>query len=834
MFAKVVEHFTELQRPIVTILAENEGLDYELEMENGYFKLPNGDFYPHNLFDAIQSLTSHSGDVMGEAIIRAAFNDITKFTLEPKRVVKLLPDRVESVKNAQMVIDRIQFQISASPIMQNLEQSWKNMSFSIRDNHPGTLLCVQRVFERKKIYTMENLPQTEKDIVSLMKEIPANDVIPQLLEQAMGIKVPKLNISPVTGQCYNIINDCTVPITIFKLETNYTLSPIGYLIPSDIKCELNPEIKDICEFVSSNAEYIESRLKDLNVVGNINAHDHVFHVSARVGGGYNVISTNVECNKFTKFTALREYRQFRLTLVNDVDLSTEFTAAVDNLPNFALEELESVKKFNAFFQRFGTHVVTSCFGGGAIEITASVETTKTFKSIEDMRGFASQLRAVFGNVFGLGIDSSYTGGYQRESRTNLSNISYTIALKGGDMAYHIRNLAQLSSDKASEHIQKWVQSLSVQPLMLNTNMHLVPLSYYVRKYNPNAAQEIDLASQELFKANLKYVSSLNPPPPPPRPDVPPPLQQKSSGCLKSGTFILLSDGRNLPVERIQAGDMVLDINLKPSRVVGVNHMFLDGKQFYGFSENNCFFTGGHIFARNKSNEFFVLSKHELLKDNPFLDDLNITEVQRDQSMEVMKINGNFGTTAVVCETVTIYRDETQYDATVPVYFLIVENETGTYIANGYVCRHSLPRFERWPKTLACLQKIFTSDVLKRNFTGKKLSIMALREMEKMADHVAEQLKKALSSNRFIFVHETTNAKQESILEESTMTQLSRYLTTMTEIAHDNYWSAFAMLIYGRCGGLFRDVLDNQKNETVSCSLLTDFVIKRVESFAKNN
>ncbi|CAF3513478.1 unnamed protein product [Rotaria sp. Silwood2] len=517
MFAKVVEQFTELPRPIVTILAENKGADYKLKKENGYFKLPNGDFYPHNLFGAIQSLTSHSGDDMEEAIIRAAFKDISKFTLKPKLVVELLSDGVQSVKNAQMVIDKIQFQISASPIMENLEQSWKNMSSSIHDNYPGTLLCVQRVFERKKIYTMENLPQTKKDIVSLMKEIPANNVVPQLLEQALGIEVPKLNISLVTGQCYNIINDCTVPITIFKLETNYTLSPIGYLMPSDIKCELNPEIKDICEFFRSNAEYIASRLKDLNVAGNINVNNHLFNVTARVGGDYNVISTNVDCNKFTKFAALREYRQFRLTLVNDVDLSQEFTAAVDNLPTFALKKLESVNKFKAFFQRFGTHVVTSCFGGGAMEFAVSVENKETLKSIEDIRRFASQLRADFGNVFGLGIDSTYTGGYQNESRTNLSGTSYNATLKGGDMTYHIRNLTQLSSDKASEHIEKWVQSLSVQPLMLNTNMHLMPLSYYARKHNPNAGQQIDLASQELFKDNLKYVPVSTRTPPRPKP-----------------------------------------------------------------------------------------------------------------------------------------------------------------------------------------------------------------------------------------------------------------------------------------------------------------------------
>ena len=59
--------------------------------------------------------------------------------------------------------------------------------------------------------------------------------------------------------------------------------------------------------------------------------------------------------------------------------------------------------------------------------------------------------------------------------------------------------------------------------------------------------------------------------------------------------------------------------------------------------------------------------------------------------------------AVTCR---IFKNKTEYDAEVPAYFLIVENETDTYIANDYVCRHKLPRFDGWLNTLTCFQKRF--------------------------------------------------------------------------------------------------------------------------------
>ncbi|CAM4842294.1 unnamed protein product [Rotaria magnacalcarata] len=819
--SSIVHQFTELPISIITIVGENEAIEYGLPQENGYFKLPNEDFYPYNLFQVIQQITTQAGDVM-------------EFKVS-KKVTKLLPFESQPVTDAMDAINAIMFNVTSTEVTESLNKSWKSMDSSVRNNNPGILQCIQTVFTKKGIKKLAELPKTENDIIMLMKEIPTNSIVPQLFQQALGIKVPKLGISLAVGQCYNIINDCTTPVSIFKFADSYTLSPIGYLIPSEIKCDMHSETKDVCQFVNSYNDYINCRLKDLNVIGQIRSEASAFNIDAGGSTGYNVITKNAAHDVRTKFTSLREYRQFRLTLANDIALDSDFESVVRDLPRFDLNDHTFVTKFQAFFQRYGTHVVISCFGGGSIEIEATVQTSGNLRSVDDLQKFTFQMKAGLTKIFETNVDSTYTDTHQSHSQANLTNITYSAYFKGGDIRHHVQNLANISSTDASRRISQWIESLTIQPLMLKTNMQLVPLSYYAEKINKNAAQNIELASKELFQASLNYVPPPPPPPPPPRPKVQPPQPENSGDCLKAGTLIMSSDGHQLPIEMIRSGDMILDIKLKPCKVIGVIYMLLDCKKFHGFSKTNCFFTGGHIFARDKSNEFFVVSKEAILKDNPFINELNVVEIKPNQSIKVMKFKNDSGKKhIVVCENVTIYKDETKYDSTTPVYFLIVESETGTYIANGYVCRHELPTFERWPNTLACFQEIFASNIVKQNSIGRKLTPSTLRRIEKIVDHVAEQLEREFSSKCETFFNDITNTGHENISTKYTIPDLSSYLTILTEMIENNYWSTFGMLIYGRCGNLIRELLDNQKQQTISISQIADFIIKSIENFSENN
>lgn len=62
--------------------------------------------------------------------------------------------------------------------------------------------------------------------------------------------------------------------------------------------------------------------------------------------------------------------------------------------------------------------------------------------------------------------------------------------------------------------------------------------------------------------------------------------------------------------------------------------------------------------------------------------LNAVKIKPNQSLEVMRFKNDSGKKHIVCENLTTYKDKTNYDAATPIYYLIVESETGTCIANG--------------------------------------------------------------------------------------------------------------------------------------------------------
>ncbi len=71
-FKRIIEETSRFPKPITIVVAENKAEEQELPLVGGYYRLPNGEYYPKNLFEKIQQLTLRGGDPIGEAIITAA------------------------------------------------------------------------------------------------------------------------------------------------------------------------------------------------------------------------------------------------------------------------------------------------------------------------------------------------------------------------------------------------------------------------------------------------------------------------------------------------------------------------------------------------------------------------------------------------------------------------------------------------------------------------------------------------------------------------------------------------------------------------------------------
>ena len=70
---------------------------------------------------------------------------------------------------------------------------------------------------------------------------------------------------------------------------------------------------------------------------------------------------------------------------------------------------------------------------------------------------------------------------------------------------------------------------------------------------------------------------------------------------------------------------------------------------------------------------------------------------------------------------------TKMDPSTPVYYLITSGKDGSYIADNFVARHELPKFEQWPYTYATIELViqnFSIDIPMETI-GKKHFLFVL-------------------------------------------------------------------------------------------------------------
>ncbi|CAL8138954.1 unnamed protein product [Orchesella dallaii] len=203
-------------------------------------------------------------------------------------------------------------------------------------------------------------------------------------------------------------------------------------------------------------------------------------------------------------------------------------------------------------------------------------------------------------------------------------------------------------------------------------------------------------------------------PTPTRPSISTPTRRlpSNSSCLKPGTKILMSDFTEKPVRLLQVGDIIMDMNLNPTRVLGVAHEFLLDQKFFGFDNQSFFFTDNHIFVgpSQESEQNFKLyakSTKTLFHNNPLMKYLNVSDMDEYDTLKLFHFdNQNF---TLEQNNVVVTQDPQEYPPETLIYFLQVDSPTGTYFANGYLCRHEIPPVEYWPNTMGMLFRLMGTE-----------------------------------------------------------------------------------------------------------------------------
>jgi hypothetical protein len=174
------------------------------------------------------------------------------------------------------------------------------------------------------------------------------------------------------------MNDSILGNSIYQLSGKTKLTWAGLQIPDEVDIYTENSTFARCEQLSSIEEYMRKRLADLSV----NADISFIGSKVSIRNGYSVSS--LSSKSFSEKTLLIERHCFRVTIDDDkLKLSDRFRRDVDELPDSYEKNNEAnVNRWKGFFDKYGTHIVKTAWGGGAC--TATVKVASSNCSEEDL------------------------------------------------------------------------------------------------------------------------------------------------------------------------------------------------------------------------------------------------------------------------------------------------------------------------------------------------------------------------------------------------------------------------------------------------------------------
>ncbi|CAL8067906.1 unnamed protein product [Orchesella dallaii] len=497
-FRKVIQEYTTLPRPTIITLAENKGSENSLPMVNGYYRLDNNDYYPRNLFEQLEVITKNGEDPIGLGVFRAAFRDPQDFKVS-NSTFKLTDNDGDKVQHYLRIVSNAYLDIKKTEVSQYLERIWEDeVPGELKKKYTNSLQYLQNALHMRHITTKEDVPKTTTNILKLLTALKHDPVTRMLLDKAFGIKPPIFPQNPIAGHCYNIFTDAPLPETPFD-GGELQQSDIGFMIPSYLTCKLEQSSAQNFIFVDDQQSYIRERLRSIGIEGQISPA--LFKGTPKPG--YNIKSIAFR-NGSSSISARRAFKRFQFVVNERPKLKQTFVDAVKALPTFSENDHVAVTKWNDFFKMYGTHVVRSIHGGGAIEIQLRNKgpvNKEIGKALFSLINFAEDL------AFFVGDNETSKDG----KRTVLQEgVDHTLVFSGGNNQYHTSDFTKLSIEDAVEMMTNWQQSLKFNPALLTTEMELIPISRVAKKIETRYEEEIERVATIIYNATLKYVPKVNP------------------------------------------------------------------------------------------------------------------------------------------------------------------------------------------------------------------------------------------------------------------------------------------------------------------------------------
>ncbi|CAL8121544.1 unnamed protein product [Orchesella dallaii] len=497
-FRKVIQEYTTFPRPTIITVAENKGTEESLPMINGYFRLANNEYYPRNLFDQLEFITKNGADPIGQGVFRSAFRDSQEINVT-KTTYKLTSNEGDMVQRYLRIVSNTYLDINKTEVSELLQQVWDNeLSEELKAESTNALQYLQNALHMRHINSKDDVPKTTTEVLKLLTVLRGDLATRTLLEKAIGIKPPNFPQNPIAGYCYNIFTDAPLPETPFQMEELHE-SDIGFMLPNFLTCKLEQSSTENFIFVEDQPSYVRERLRRIGIEDQVSPT--LFNGATKPG--YNIKTTAFQ-NGGSLLSAQRTFKRFQFVVNERSMLKQGFVESVKALPNFNEHDNETVTKWIDFFETYGTHVVKSIDGGGAIEIQL-----RNNGSIDK-----EMSRALFSLISFTEDIAFFMGDNETSEEANRtlfkSEIDHTLLFSGGSPKYHTKDFIKLRLEDAADMMSRWQKSLKYSPTLLTSEIELIPISRVARKIGSNYEQEIQRVANIIYNSTLKYVPKSNP------------------------------------------------------------------------------------------------------------------------------------------------------------------------------------------------------------------------------------------------------------------------------------------------------------------------------------
>lgn len=663
-------------------VAENMFEEHELQKVGDYYKLSNEDLFPRNIYESILKIAKGK-DPVGHGLVNEAYLKLESEKLHPdliKHSIKDIPS------NRGVVEDLMRLHKSTTTELGDLLSSgWKQLTTSEMSNCRMTPTELAEKLSILGYEKRQDLPKTKKDSMKFFREIAPDNQMEILLKKSLGLEAPTITADLLIGRGFDLTKDCTTDFIVMSAG-NLNLASVGCYLPESVAATACNEVKFMCNVADSTPKMIEQRLKELKIGVGIGKCELNFNQR----DGYNIISKGSS----SKMTAIYEKHLIKLEMRHDSKLSEELKTAVKTLPSiYDKHSEENIGQWQKFFNTFGTHYINTSYIGGSVvfDMTDFKDSSRQSNSVVNQGGLSGFL----GSVFGSNNDS-----HTSSSFTKFDQKSLGIIVHGGNASKASELALSSTEDQFIQRLAAWEETLWDDPIVTDSSVSLVAVADAIGRFHPIVGNGMKHAASDLYNGSLEYAETVEPTRAGDSAANKVLSLKESSNCLTEETLISTPTGSKA-ITVLKSGDYVLGKNGRPSRVIGVNKVYPPCCNTYLFGFKNSgvaskpFFTNGHTFLHPSGN-ILVQNKSILEVSHPQMKtEFKVMEMPL-QNIDILSFdNGNLKPTVVtelICGNV---KEEQE------LYYLAVEGD-GTYIANGFVCYHELPKFAAWPQTFAAI------------------------------------------------------------------------------------------------------------------------------------